>query len=320
MTTVSVVIPTFNCAPFIAKTILSALEQGTSEIDVEVIVIDDGSTDNTAEVVKTFGESVKYHRQNNGGVSRARNQGISKSTGEYLYFLDADDILVGGWFELAISKFREHPEVGVVYGALRYWTAGPEDDPSITLNSIKKRERTLPVIHDQNYSGRIYAKMLCESCILCSSAMIRKKIALSAQGFEEGIPMGEDWSFWIRVSRECPVLMVQRTIVLYRQHVPQASRKVRDFNYAACVIKTAVEKYGLSDSHGSTANWLDVKLAISKTYRWHATAHFLDGKYFIGLNAITKAVFYYPFHLGSLRLLAGALLGLGRYITRNTTR
>ena len=115
MPRVSVIIPTYNRARFIAETVQSVLDQTFT--DFEIVIVDDGSTDNTREVMGSFQDSrIKYIYQKNNGVCIARNNAINASSGEYLAFLDSDDVLLRNSLEKRVEVLDRHPEVGFSYG------------------------------------------------------------------------------------------------------------------------------------------------------------------------------------------------------------
>ena len=113
---VSVIVPTFNRARYLGQAIDSTLQQ-TFEAH-EIIVVDDGSTDETAEVVAKYGDRVRYLRTSNGGVAHARNVGMSVASGDYLTFLDSDDLLYPYMLELETRLLDRHPDVGLVYAEM----------------------------------------------------------------------------------------------------------------------------------------------------------------------------------------------------------
>jgi glycosyltransferase involved in cell wall biosynthesis len=109
---VSVIVPTYNYAEFIGEAIKSVLDQTIQ--DFEILVIDDGSTDNTKEVVLSFGDKVRYFYQSQQGPAKARNKGIVESKGEYIAFLDADDVWLPSKLEKQVNLFRSNPKLGMV--------------------------------------------------------------------------------------------------------------------------------------------------------------------------------------------------------------
>ena len=115
---ISVIIPVFNGEKFIAEAIKSVLGQDYDSL--EVIVVDDGSKDNTAEIVKSFGNDVTYYFKENGGPSSARNLALEVASGFFMAFLDHDDVFVEGAIEKQLSVYNKYKSPGVVMGALRF--------------------------------------------------------------------------------------------------------------------------------------------------------------------------------------------------------
>ena len=188
MSTVSVVIPAYNAEPFIRAAIDSVLAQSVPAH--EILVIDDGSQDNTPAIVDTYGGIVRLVRQANGGPSRARNHGTSLVTGEFVAFLDADD----GWREdklaLQLAAVGAKPEAVLCYtglevllpeGGMKIDRAWPEDQVVSTLRVFN------PGIGP-------------------SSVMIRRQSFLDVNGFDERLKTCEDWDLWVRLSRKGPIL------------------------------------------------------------------------------------------------------------------
>ena len=115
MTDLSVLLPTYNYGDWIAEALQSVLDQIPDGVVVEVVVADDGSTDQTGDVVRGFDERVKYFRQDNAGPAAARNLALREARGRYLMFLDSDDSLVDGCIETTVRFLDDHPEVGLFF-------------------------------------------------------------------------------------------------------------------------------------------------------------------------------------------------------------
>ena len=124
---VSVVIPAFNAEPYLAEAIQSVLDQGVPE--TEILVVDDGSTDRTAEVAASFGSHITLIRQANAGIGAARNAGLARSNGELLAFLDADDAWPAGSLRSRVAALDEAAEVDGVFGAVQEFRHGGADLP-----------------------------------------------------------------------------------------------------------------------------------------------------------------------------------------------
>ncbi|NES76795.1 MULTISPECIES: glycosyltransferase family A protein [unclassified Okeania] len=125
---ISIIIPVYNGDRYISEAINSVLQQTYNPI--EIIVIDDGSTDKTAEVVKSFGSVLKYFYQENSGTATARNSGISLAKGNFFAFLDADDIWVENKLKIQMEIFNNNPEVDLVFGQVKQFYS-PELDENI---------------------------------------------------------------------------------------------------------------------------------------------------------------------------------------------
>lgn len=125
---ISVVVPCYNYGHLIADTIRSVQQQ--TYTDWELIIVDDGSTDNTAEIVHEFinqDKRIQFYQQQNAGPSAARNFALKQAKGEYIQFLDADDCIEKGKFEIQLSVFQNNPEADIVYGSVRYFKKNPAD-------------------------------------------------------------------------------------------------------------------------------------------------------------------------------------------------
>lgn len=179
---ISVVIPCYNQAKFLSETLDSLLKQ--SFMDWEGIIVNDGSPDNTEEVVRTYLDRdvrFRYILKVNGGLSSARNCGISSAKGEYILPLDSDDILEPTYLEKALKVFQKVPETTLVYCLGNYF--GVKEGP-----------------WDLHYEG--YMRLLLGNSIFCSS-LFRKKDCIRIGGYDENMRFGyEDWDFYIRLLNE----------------------------------------------------------------------------------------------------------------------
>ena len=188
--TVSVIIPTYNRAEFVGRAIKSVLNQ--TYRNFELLVVDDGSSDNTKEVVKDFKSSrLKYIRhEENEGVSSARNSGIKKSTGKYLAFLDSDDEWLPGKLEKQVERFSasEFSDVGLVY----------------TGAYILKKPGQIISKQTPSHSGQLFNTILKKGNIVCgggSSVLIKRECFNEVGVFREDLPAAEDYEMWLRIAR-----------------------------------------------------------------------------------------------------------------------
>ena len=193
---VSVIITTYNRRRFLEEALDSVLHQDYAER--EVIVIDDGSTDDSFRAVE--GLPVRYEWKENGGISSARNLGIARARGDYLSFLDVDDL----WKKEKLAVQVAEMEAGgyaVSYTDEIWLRKGKR------LNQ-KKRHR--------KYSGLIYEQCLPLCIISPSSAMIKREVFEAVGLFDESLPVCEDYDMWLRVTSRYPVLFIPRPLIVKR--------------------------------------------------------------------------------------------------------
>jgi glycosyltransferase involved in cell wall biosynthesis len=247
MPLVSVVIPAYNCALFLRETIESMLAQeGVG--DMEVIVVNDGSTDHTASIARQFGGVARVIDQTNAGVSSARNRGIRAARGDFIALVDHDDYWFPNKLAGQLQAFATHPEVDVVFSDFGRWCAdGPESRfqaPSTFAQGAK------PHGFDPEFSGWIYHHMLLDSWVLTSTALARSGVFCRCGGFDESLPFSEDWDFWLRDSRQHQFLKLREVTTLYRQHASQGSRMTRAVDYRTELLERAYRQWGLASPDG----------------------------------------------------------------------
>jgi glycosyltransferase involved in cell wall biosynthesis len=209
---VSVVITTFNRAQLVEEAIRSVLSQ-RRVAPLEIIVVDDGSTDNTPRIAETFKGSVKYVLQDHRGVSSARNRGIKLSSGEWIAFLDSDDL----W--LPDKLFRhwqfciENPDILVSQTDEIWFRQG------VRLNPRKYHEKP---------DGYCFDRLL-ERCLVSPSAVMINRSVFSMVGvFDERLPACEDYDLWLRIGYRFPIGLVREKLVIKRGgHEDQLSSSVK---------------------------------------------------------------------------------------------
>lgn len=212
----SVIIPLYNKAPYVAKAIESVL--GQTYRDFEVIVIDDGSTDQSLEVAKTFeNKSITIISQPNSGVSTARNNGVKIAKYPYICFLDADDWWHPTFLEEMKRLITDFPDAGI-YGSGYY----------IVKNG---QERIAPIGVPQGFERgiidycEVYAKTLCMP-LTSISVVIPKHIFDEEKGFKSQLKFGEDFDLWIRIALKHKVILVNKPLAYYNQDVDVNNRAI----------------------------------------------------------------------------------------------
>jgi glycosyltransferase involved in cell wall biosynthesis len=199
MPVVSVVIPTYNRLPKVKDAIESVLSQ--TYRDFEFWVVDDGSTDGTGEALRAFGNKIKYISQDNRGASAARNLGARVSRGKYLAFLDSDDLWEPDKLEIQVKCMEENPQFPLCYTD-EIW--------------IRKGIRVNPKKRHGKYSGWIFEKCLPLCIISPSSALMKRSLFVEIGGFDETLPVCEDYDFWLRVTCCYPVLFIDKKLIVKR--------------------------------------------------------------------------------------------------------
>lgn len=212
----SVIIPLYNKAPYVAKAIESVL--GQTYRDFEVIVIDDGSTDQSLEVAKTFeNKSITIISQPNSGVSTARNNGVKLAKHPYICFLDADDWWHPTFLEEMKRLITDFPDAGI-YGSGYY----------IVKNG---QERIAPIGVSQGFERgiidycEVYAKTLCMP-LTSISVVIPKHIFDEEKGFKSQLKFGEDFDLWIRIALKHKVILINKPLAYYNQDVDVNNRAI----------------------------------------------------------------------------------------------
>jgi len=196
-TLVSVVIPTYNREKIVTTAIESVLAQTWRSY--EIIILDDGSTDNTREAVLSYGEKIKYFSPDNRGIAGARNGGMRHGAGGCIAFLDSDDYWKPEKLERQMALFKEHPE----YGMVACQCASVQADGTC-------REKNRPGI-----SGWVLEALFRKNFIRTSSAVITRQCLERVGYFDESLREGEEYDYWLRVAAAFPVGFINQPLAVY---------------------------------------------------------------------------------------------------------
>jgi glycosyltransferase involved in cell wall biosynthesis len=209
MARVSVIIPTYNRLPKVREAIDSVLKQ--TYRDFELWVVDDGSTDGTGQALEVLGNKIKYVSQANRGVSAARNLGLRVSRGKYVAYLDSDDLWEPRKLEIQVGCMEANPQFPLCYTD-EIW--------------IRKGVRVNPRKKHAKYSGWIFERCLPLCIISPSSALMKRALFQEIEGFDENLPVCEDYDFWLRITCRYPVLFIDRKLIVKRGgHPDQLSNR-----------------------------------------------------------------------------------------------
>jgi glycosyltransferase involved in cell wall biosynthesis len=277
MPSISVIIPTYNRSITIGKTIESVLCQTYN--DYEIIVIDDGSTDNTYESLKPYHHKIHYEYKENGGISSARNRGIGIATSEYIALVDSDDFWKPEKLERQMKCFRNHSEYGLV--ATRCIT-----------NVVDSHFKTIEMskIRRSGKSGWIYKDLFYKNFIRTSSVIIKKECFRKVGGFDESLPRCEEIDMWLRISKQYPVGFINDILTVYTRRPKQ----IRHDNIEGRKILVRVLEKNYDPSLIPEASY---NKRIARIYAHIAENSLKKGNREDGKKFLQKALSLYPFDL-----------------------
>jgi glycosyltransferase involved in cell wall biosynthesis len=271
--TVSVVIPCYNAQAYIGATIRSVLAQDLP--GMEIIVVDDGSSDRSLDLVGDQFPQVRAVAQANQGVAAARNHGLSLARGKWVAFVDADDIWLPGKLKAQFDEMAALPGCRMSYTAWQVWpSVVPEPDPGYLAQlaaSAADRSRW------QGASGWIYPQLLLDCVVWTSTVLAERALFEETGGFDTTLRIGEDYDLWLRASRATPIHRVARPYALYRTHPDSITRSLPTDNYRARVIGRALARWGMQSPDGSTADKAAVRRLLAKSWSDYAGAHLQGG-------------------------------------------
>lgn len=282
---VSVIVPAYNCAQFLPEALDSILSQHYPNL--EIIVVDDGSSDGSAENAEAYGSPVTVIRQKNQGPAAARNRGVRESHGEYLAFLDGDDVWLPGKLLAQMEYFASHKDVGIVYGNFKRWGMNEAGDypPKEAFITPQPNGGI-----DNNEPGWIYHKLLLGNIVHIISAVIPRSLFDTLGGIDESLRVGEDYDFWLRASRLVQAHKLAIDVALYRTNPGSTTHIPRSINNEQVVLLRAVEKYGLASPSGVAISEEQIRARLFKLSFGHGYLHFWHGSPQVALLAFTDAI------------------------------
>jgi|tagenome__1003787_1003787.scaffolds.fasta_scaffold20989222_7 glycosyltransferase involved in cell wall biosynthesis len=294
---VSVVIPTYNRAHVLGRAIESALQQ--TYASVEVIIADDGSTDDTEGLVRSYGSRVRYYRQENRGVSSARNLGLRHTRGEFVALLDSDDAWLPWKAEAQLAVLRRFPTAGMVWTDMTAldWEGKLRQERYLrtmyaTYQTVHLEEVATPggVLKDAwsdapesvatapMYSGDLFAYMLMGSLVHTSTVLLRRSRLMRVGGFDESFsPSGEDYEFHTRTTWHGPVAFLDWPSVLYRIG---AADQLTAPRYGATIARNALRTVNRWMADGGAraqlpSGWMEQRM--SDLHLWVGEAELQEG-------------------------------------------
>lgn len=234
---VSVIIPTYNRAHVLGRAVDSVLAQTYSP--VEVVVVDDGSTDTTPELLAGYGDRIRVLTQENAGVSAARNLGIRESRGDFIALLDSDDAWTPDKLAVQMEVMAGDPGI-LICQTEEVW--------------IRNGRRVNPKVKHKKPSGMIFEPSL-KLCLVSPSAVMMRRNLFELKGmFNETFPVCEDYDLWLRVSRDTPVHLIDVPCTIkYGGHDDQLSASHSQDKYRIQSILNLIREGGLSQTQKGAA-------------------------------------------------------------------
>jgi glycosyltransferase involved in cell wall biosynthesis len=241
---VSIIIPAYNFANFLAESIESCLNQTYSNI--EIIVVDDGSTDNTCEVVRPYSKRITYHYQNNCGLAGARNTGHRLASGKYLAWLDADDIACPDRIFLQVSWLEQNNDTAIACGNFSAFDENGneyENYSSTYYDQINKNDGIVNILPEH---GKIHSShslndirvffgdgryhLIFGNFIHPPTVMFRMEAIKKTGNLRSNIQTQEDWEYLFRASRHGKIAWIDTCLIKYRLHSSQMSSSSHSVN------------------------------------------------------------------------------------------
>jgi glycosyltransferase involved in cell wall biosynthesis len=272
---VSAIIPTYNYARYVVAAVESALSQSFE--DLEIVVVDDGSTDDTRETLRHLGARIRYIPQAHRGLAATRNVGIGVSRGRYLAFLDSDDLWLPDKVSMQVARLDAEPAVGLVYTEATLF-----NDESAT---------EIPHSHwSEHPSGKILPWLLRHNVVPSPTPMVRRELFEKVGPFDERLSSCEDWDMWIRIAQVSEFAYVDRVLARYRVHSANMSLdQERMMTGRFRVLQKTFSGTGVP----SEAR----RLQRSVFSRWHADYalhHFYAERYAQARSEVMRAVALHP--------------------------
>lgn len=266
---ISVVIPAYNAGRFIGEAVESIRRQGAAVS--EIIIVDDGSTDNTAEIVAKLGNDIHYVWQENAGPSAARNRGIKLANSPWIAFLDADDVWTPNKIAEQLAIVRQSPDVGLVASDM----AETDTVGDLIIQSVLEAHNLLGFFRGLDGAPVPHAlRRLVEMNFIPTGTVIAKKnLLLELGGFNPDIRYGEDLELWARVAALAPIVCLPRVHMLRRQHGSNATQATEPMlNDLVKVMKNLRESCGTELRAQGADPDATVSAALFDLAYWHFIA------------------------------------------------
>ena len=277
MSSVTVVITTYNRAQFLKRAVQSALQAGS---ELEVIIVDDCSTDETPDLCAKLAD-VRYIRlTKNQGLAHARNAGAAESSSEFIAFLDDDDLRLPGSIDKQLCRMAADERIALCYGRA-------------LIGDARRQLPTGEIYPSDCPQGDIFWELLEHNFIPMPSVLLRKSALLELGGFNTGLTLSEDWEMWLRISERFAVAAVEEPVAIHRKADPDSNQMCSD-SAAICKEAMRVQQMALARTRAQTA---------ARAKRRHVKSKLRDSAYELLMKDATTLIHNGHAESGRARLL-----------------
>ncbi|GAB3099998.1 glycosyltransferase [Aestuariicella hydrocarbonica] len=298
---VSIIVPVFNGERHIGQCLTSLV--GQRYPNKEIIVVDDGSTDNSAAIVRSFGDRVQYLLQDNAGSAVARNTGLDHAHGDYIAFNDGDDLWAPNRLHQQVHFMETHPEYGVATGRFAHV------DESFSFSDAQAVNEEVQPSVVSSRSGWVYHTLFETSWYHIIAALVRKEV-LQQVRFNPSYRRGQDYDFWLQLAATTRIAQLDTLYAYYRKNNLSISHRPHLRNYRAEIMENAVKTMGTRSQSGESIQPTELDRFFFKVWFEHGYELFLAKWYKPALQSFIKAMKYKPMRFDSYKFVMRCLIHL----------
>jgi glycosyltransferase involved in cell wall biosynthesis len=305
---VTVIMPCFNAARFLEASVRSVVEQDYPG-PLELIVVDDGSSDDSVAVASRF-DKVQVLRQANQGPAAARNHALDHAKGDYIAFLDADDLWLPGSLRARVACLEDDPTVDVVFAQFTRWT------PDANGTDRETPDHLPTSVEHAVASGWLYPEILLDPIVHIITIVARRKVFSQIGRFDPTLRLGEDYEFWVRASLRFRFRRLDLVAARYRMHAASTTRTPRSVNHEYRVVMTSLSRYG---HRGQRTRMLDPDLLARRLHDLcfkHGYQHYWHGSPSVAARSFWQAMRHRPTRWRTWAYLFASALRAGVSIGR----
>ena len=293
---VSVIVPVYNCERYIDEALYSVYHQTYSNI--EIIVVDDGSTDRTPEILKNHAQRIRLFHQDNGGAAAARNTALDNASGELIAFIDGDDYWHPQKLSIQVEYLERNPDVGVIAAGIKYYWPNADNTYPNPVESFPDEE-TNTFIEVQ------YEDIFASYPISTVTILARRGVIERTGRFDPVLRRGQDHDYWMRMAWQTRIHKLEKTLALYRMNPMSVTFNPGKVNYAALSIHKALARWGRKTPSGRLIPPSTIKAKLAKTWKDFAYMHYKYGSKYRALIALGYTLYYKPTEIAHLLKVDG---------------